>query len=439
MSWMDQFRRKLTSADQALEAVRSGDRLYIHAGCATPEPLITALMKRSSDLRRVEIVHMLTLGCADYVRPEYEGHFRHNALFLGANVREAVAAGRADYTPIFLSEIEELFCSGAMPLDVALVQTSPPDEHGYLSLGVGVDCTLTAARCARHVIAEVNEQMPRTLGDSFLHVDKVSAIVETSRPLLELQPEPCSEIHRRVAQNVASLIPNGATLQMGIGGIPNAVLECLRDKRELGVHTEMCSDDVIPLIEAGIINGERKTLHRGKIVTGFVLGAKKLFDFIHENPIFEFHPTAYTNDPYVIAQNERMVAINSAIQVDLTGQVCADSVGTRPYSGFGGQLDFIRGAARSKGGKPIIALPSTAKDGTVSRIAPTLDPGAGVVTSRGDVHYVVSEYGVAYLHGKTLRQRAEALISIAHPKFRDELYEFAVRAHYLEPQHEFVD
>ena len=326
-----------------------------------------------------------------------------------------------------------------MPLDVALVQTSPPDEHGYLSLGVGVDCTLTAARCARHVIAEVNEQMPRTLGDSFLHVDKVSAIVETSRPLLELQPEPCSEIHRRVAQNVASLIPDGATLQMGIGGIPNAVLECLRDKRDLGVHTEMCSDDVIPLIEAGIINGERKTLHRGKIVTGFVLGAKKLFDFIHENPIFEFHPTAYTNDPYVIAQNERMVAINSAIQVDLTGQVCADSVGTRPYSGFGGQLDFIRGAARSRGGKPIIALPSTAKDGTVSRITPTLDPGAGVVTSRGDVHYVVSEYGVAYLHGKTLRQRAEALISIAHPKFRDELHEFAVRAHYLEPQHEFVD
>jgi acyl-CoA hydrolase len=438
MSWLDEFRRKLTTAEQGIEAVRSGNRVYIHEGCATPEPLVHALMKRSSQLHGVEILHMLTLGCADYVRPEYEGHFRHNGLFLGANVRDAVAAGRADYTPIFLGEIEELFSSGAMPLDVALVQTSPPDEHGYLSLGVGVDCTLTAARRARRTVAEVNDQMPRTLGDSLLHVSEVAAIVETSRPLLELPPEPFTGTHRQIAGNVASLVPDGATLQMGIGGIPSAVLECLRDKRDLGVHTEMCSDEVIPLIEAGILNGKRKTIHQGKIVTGFVLGTKKLFDFIHENPLFEFHPTAYTNDPYVIARNERMVAINSAIQVDLTGQVCADSVGTRPYSGLGGQLDFIRGAARSKGGKPIIALPSTARNGTVSRITGVLDPGAGVVTTRGDVHYVVTEYGVAYLHGKTLRQRAEALIAIADPKFRDELQEFAFRVHYLEPQHESV-
>jgi 4-hydroxybutyrate CoA-transferase len=428
----DEYRRRVTTAERAVEAVRSGDRVWIHEGCATPEILVKALLKRARELRNVEINHMLTLGSADYTRPEYEGHFRHSGLFLGANVREAVAEGRADYTPIFLSEIEELFSSGALPLDVAFIQVSPPDEHGYVSLGVGIDCTLTAARCARYVIAEVNQQMPRTLGDTFLHISKISAIVETSHPLPELQCPPFSPLQRRIAENVASLVPNGATLQIGIGGIPDAVLACLRDRRDLGIHSEMCSDGVIPLIEAGIITGERKTLHRGKVVAGFVLGTKKLFQFVHENPIFEFHPTSYTNDPFVIAQNEKMVAINSAIQVDLTGQVCADSIGTRPYSGFGGQTDFVRGAARSKGGKPIIALPSTCKDGKVSRIAPVLDPGAGVVTSRADVHYVVTEHGIAYLHGKTLRQRAEALIAIADPKFRDGLYEFAARARYLE-------
>ena len=428
----DEYKRRVTSAERAVEAVRSGDRVWVHEGCATPEILVKALLKRAPVLRNVEINHMLTLGSADYTLPEYEGHFRHSGLFLGANVREAVSEGRADYTPIFLSEIEELFSSGALPLDVAFIQVSPPDEHGYVSLGVGIDCTLTAARCARWVIAEVNRQMPRTLGDTFLHISKISAIVETSHPLPELQCPPYSPLQRRIAENVASLVPNGATLQIGIGGIPDAVLSCLRDRRDLGIHSEMCSDGVIPLIEAGVITGERKTLHRGKVVAGFVLGTKKLFDFVHENPIFEFHPTSYTNDPFVIAQNEKMVAINSAIQVDLTGQVCADSIGTTPYSGFGGQTDFVRGAARSKGGKPIIALPSTCKDGKVSRIAPVLDPGAGVVTSRADVHYVVTEHGIAYLHGKTLRQRAEALIAIADQKFRDGLYEFAARARYLE-------
>jgi acyl-CoA hydrolase len=433
-----EFKGKLTTADEAVKAVRSGDRVYLHPGCATPEILVQALMRRSSELRNVEIVHMMTFGAAEYTDPRYEGVFRHNALFMGGNVRAAVGEGRADYTPIFLGEIEALFTSGALPLDVVFMQVSPPDEHGYMSLGVGVDCTLTAARCARHVIAEVNREMPRTLGDSFIHVSKVTAMVETSRPLLELKPEPFTPLERRIAENVASLIPDGATLQMGIGGVPDAVLSCLKDKRDLGVHTEMCSDGVIPLIEAGVINGDKKTLHRGKVVTGFVLGSKPLFDFIHDNPIFEFHPIAYTNDPFIIAQNEKMIAINSALQVDLTGQVCSDSLGTKPYSGFGGQVDFVRGAARSKGGKPVIALPSTAKGGTISRIASVLDPGAGVVTSRADVHYVVTEHGVAYLHGKNLRQRAEALIAIADPKFRGGLQDFAERARYLEPRAEAI-
>jgi acyl-CoA hydrolase len=353
-------------------------------------------------------------------------------LFLGSNVREAVAAGRADYTPIFLSEIEGLFLSGAMPLDVVLMQVSPPDAHGFVSLGTTVDCTLTAVRCARVVIAEVNDQVPRTHGDTFIHVSRISSVVESSHPLLEVCTEPPSELHLQVARNVASMIPDGATLQTGIGGISQAVLMCLGDKRDLGIHTEMCPDGVIDLIESGVINGQRKSLHRGKAVASFVLGSRRLFDFIHENASFEFRSISYTNDPFVVAQNDRMVAINSALQVDLTGQVCADSLGTKPYSGFGGQLDFIRGASRSHGGIPIIALPSTAMGGAVSRIVPVLEPGAGVVTSRADVHYVVTEHGIAYLHGKTLRERAEALIAIADPKFRDELEDFAVRSHYLE-------
>jgi acyl-CoA hydrolase len=393
---------------------------------------VNALVARSSEVRDVEVVHMMTLGTADYTKPEFEGHFRHRGLFLGANVREAVAAGRADYTPIFLSEIEGLFVSGALPLDVVLMQVSPPDEHGFVSLGTTVDCTLTATRYAKTVIAEVNERMPRTHGDTSIHVSHISSIVETSRPLLQVWTELFTDLHLRVARNVASLIPDGATLQTGIGGIPDAVLACLGDKRDLGIHTEMCSDGVIELMESGVINGDRKSLHRGKAVLAFVLGSKRLFDFIHENQGFEFRPICYTNDPFVVAQNDSMVAINSALQVDLTGQVCADSLGTKPYSGFGGQLDFIRGAARSKGGVPIIALPSTALHGSVSRIVPVLNPGAGVVTSRADVHYVVTEHGIAYLHGKTLRERAVALIAIADPQFQGELEDFALRAHYLE-------
>jgi acyl-CoA hydrolase len=432
MNWREEYRNKCMNAAQALEAVRSGDHVWIQSGCGTPSPLVDALVARAPVLRNVEIVHMKTLGDADYTKPEYEGIFRHRGLFLGDNVREAVVAGRADYTPIFLSEIEGLFLSGALPLEVVLMQVSPPDDHGYVTLGTTVDCTLNATRCARTVIAEVNERMPRTHGETAIHVSRISAIVETSRPLLELHPEPFTAMHRRIAENVASLIPDGATLQTGIGGIPDAVLACLGDKRDLGIHSELVGDGVIDLMESGVLNGERKSLHRGKAVISFVLGSQRLIDYIRDNPAFEFRPICYTNDPFVVARNDKMVAINAALQLDLTGQVCSDSLGIKPYSGFGGQVDFIRGAARSKGGVPIIALPSTAKKGTISRIAPMLDPGAGVVTSRADVHYVVTEYGIAYLHGKTLRERAEALIEIADPRFRNELEDFAVRSHYME-------
>ncbi|HKR26286.1 MAG TPA: acetyl-CoA hydrolase/transferase C-terminal domain-containing protein [Acidobacteriaceae bacterium] len=430
--WTDMYRTRCCTAARALEAVQSGDRVWIQSGCGTPSTLVSALVARAPELRDVEVVHMMTLGSADYTRPEFEGRFRHRGLFLGANTREAVAAGRADYTPIFLSEIEALMDSHALPLDVVLMQVSPPDRHGYVSLGTTVDCTQTAARHARTIIAEVNHRMPRTYGDTFIHVSRITALVETSRPLLELETDNFTEQHLQVARHVGSLIPDGATLQTGIGAIADAVLSCLPDKRDLGIHTEMCSDGVIDLIEAGVINGQRKSLNRGKVVLAFVLGTERLFEFIHENSSFEFRPIRYTNDPFVVANNDRMVAINSALQIDLTGQVCADSIGTRPYSGFGGQLDFIRGAARSRGGVPIIALPSTALGGKVSRIVPVLEPGAGVVTSRADVHYVVTEHGIAHLHGKTLRERAEALIAIADPQFQQELEDFALRAHYLE-------
>jgi 4-hydroxybutyrate CoA-transferase len=432
VKWRNEYRSKCVPAADAVKAIRSGDRVWIQPSCGTPKPLIDALVARAPELIDVELVHMKTLGEAAYTRPEYQGHFRHRGLFLGDNVREAVAAGRADYTPIFLSEIEDLFESGALPLDVVLMQVSPPDAHGFVSLSTTVDCTLTAMRCAKTVIAEVNDQAPRTHGDTAVHVSQISKFVETSRPLLELHTEPCTEMHLKVARNVASLIPDGATLQTGIGGISDAVLQCLEDKRDLGIHTEMCPDGVVDLMEKGVLNGARKSLHRGKAVAAFVLGTQRIIEYVHENPSFEFKPISYTNDPFVVAQNDRMVAINSALQIDLTGQVCADSLGTRPFSGFGGQTDFIRGAARSRGGVPIIALLSTACGGKISRVVPVLEPGAGVVTSRADVHYVVTEHGVAYLHGKTLRERAEALIAVADPRFQQELEDFAIRAHYLD-------
>jgi acyl-CoA hydrolase len=417
---------------EAVRCVESGMRVYIHPGCAEPEALVEALMGRAPHVREVEIVHLLTLGKSPYSAPEMAGSFRHNALFVGGNVREAVREGRADYTPIFLGEVEALFETSEMPIDVAFIQVSPPDSHGYCSFGVGVDTTLTAAKYARRVVAQVNAQMPRTYGDSFIHVSELDAIVEVSRPLCEIKKNEITNVHRSIGAHVSKLIEDGSVLQMGIGGIPDAVLPNLMDRRDLGVHTELLSDNAIPLIEAGVINGQRKNFKPRKIILGFVLGTKKLFDFVDENPVFEFHPSAYTNDPFRISQNERMVAINSAIEVDLTGQVCAESMGTWFYSGFGGQLDFIRGAARSKWGKPIIALPATAKNDTVSRIVPRLAHGAGVLTGRADVHYVVTEFGVAYLHGKTIRKRAEALIQIAHPKFRDDLYEYCEKQRWFQ-------
>jgi 4-hydroxybutyrate CoA-transferase len=430
MPWQDEYRSKLTTAREAVQAVESGMRVYIHPGCAEPEALVEALMARGPYVNDVEIVHILTMGRADYIAPEMEGHFRHNALFIGGNVRDAIAEGRADYTPIFLSEIECLFEHGEMPIDVCLIQVSPPDDHGFCSFGVGIDLTLTAAKVAKCVIAQVNAQMPRTYGDSFIHVSQIDKIVEVSRPLCELKKHPMGPVEEAIGKHIAELVPNGACLQLGIGGIPDAVLANLGNHKDLGIHSEMVSDNIVPLIEAGIVNGQKKNFKPRKIIVGFVLGSKRLFDFVHDNPIFEFHPTSYTNDPFMIARNDNMVAINSAIQIDITGQVCSDSLGQKFYSGFGGQVDFIRGAAHSKGGKPIIAIPSTAKDGQISRITPTLTQGAGVVTSRADVHYVVTEYGVAYLHGKTVRERAEALINIAHPKFRDELREYSDKMHW---------
>lgn len=419
--WMDGYRSKRCDADEAVKIIRSGDCVYIHPGCAEPEHLVKAMVGRAPELENVKVIHILTTGNADYVKPEMSGRFRHVAFFAGPNVRAAINEGRADFVPIFLSEVESLFSGGTFPIDVALIHVSPPDEHGFCSFGVGVDTTKTAAECARSVIAQVNPRMPRSLGDSFIHLNKIHRIVEVSDEILEHPMGQISDEAMKIGRNIADLIQDGSTLQLGIGEIPDAVLSFLTDKKDLGIHTEMVSDGVIDLIERGIITNERKSLHPGKIILGFVLGTRRLYDFIDNNPIFEFHPSQHTNDPFIISRNDRMVAINSALEVDVTGQVCADSLGYSFYSGIGGQVDFIRGSARSKGGKPIIAFPATARDEMVSRIVPHVKEGAGIVTSRGDVHYVVTEYGVAYLHGKTIRERCRALIDIAHPKFRAEL------------------
>jgi acetyl-CoA hydrolase len=422
MAWTETYRRKATSAGDAVKLVRSGDHVWLHAGCNNPEELVKALVARAAELHDVEVTHLLTFGAADHVDPKYEGSFRHRGLFIGPNVRQAVNEGRADWVPVFLSEISGLIRSGVIPVDVAFIHISPPDEHGFCSYGVGVECTKAAAETATSVVALVNRQMPRALGDAFIHVSRLTHVVEIDRPLVELpKAGEVGTVAREIGKRVAELIENGSTLQMGIGEIPDAVLLFLNEKRDLGIHTEMFSDGVVELFEKGVVTGEAKTLHKGKIIAGFVLGTKKTFDFLDNNPFVEFHPTEYVNDPFVIAQNDRMVAINSAIAVDITGQVCADSMGRSIYSGFGGQVDFIRGARRSRGGKPIIALPSTARDGKVSRIVDVLAEGSGVVTSRADVQYVVTEYGVANLFGKSLRERALSLIECAHPDFRQEL------------------
>jgi acetyl-CoA hydrolase len=425
------YRQKVTDAETALSSVKSGDRIYVGGGSGVPITLIEGLIQCAPRLRDVEITHVLVFAEAPYVDPQYTESFRHNALFIGPSVRQAVHEGRADFTPIFLFEIPDLFRNGTLPIDVALVSLSPPDAHGFCSFGVEVGTSKPAAESARVIVAEINRQMPRTLGDSFIHVSRLHHIVEVDYPLPEAPQGGSSELHMHIGQHIADLIPNGATLQMGIGSIPDAVLKHLRNHKDLGVHTELFSDGVVDMVEAGVITCARKTFHPGKIIAGFLFGSKRLYEFVNNNPIIEMHPTDYVNDPFNIAQNEKMVAINSALQVDLTGQVCADSIGPRLYSGVGGQVDFIRGAARSRGGLPIIAFLSTAKNDTISRITPMLNQGSGVVTTRNDVHYIVTEYGVASLHGKTVRQRARELISIAHPKFRDELTKGARELGYL--------
>jgi 4-hydroxybutyrate CoA-transferase len=423
VGWLEEYNQKVVSADEAIAVLKDGFSVFMTGNCAVPQVLLDALVRRAPSLYDVELVQVLALAGDDYVSPELREHLRVNTLFISSNVRRAVNEGRADFTPAFLSEIPGLFASGIIPIDVALVQVSPPDDHGYCSYGVEVGVTKTAANAAQIVIAEVNPNMPRTLGDSFIHVSKMDFIVEVDYDLPEFAMSGGGEISDQIGQNIAQLIPDSATLQTGIGDIPDAVLKHLCNHQHLGIHTELFSDGVVDLVERGVLTNEHKTFHTGKIVAGFMLGSKRLYNFVHDNPIVELHPTEYVNDPFNISRNEKMVAINSAIEVDLTGQVCADSIGTRFYSGVGGQVDFIRGAARSKGGLPIIALPSTAKGDTVSRIVPVLKEGAGVVTTRNDVHYVVTEYGVADLYGQTVRTRAQRLIDIAHPNFRDELAE----------------
>ena len=425
MNWM--------TAEESLAHLRNGMRVFIGSGCAAPQKLVAALAARGREIFDVEIIHILTFGAADYARREWLANFRHNAFFIGPNVRDAVNEGVADYTPIFLSEIPTLFRQKKIHLDVALIQVSLPDAQGFCSFGVSVDVVKAAVESADFVVAEVNPNMPRTLGDSFVHVSKLDALVKSDLPILEFSLPPPSLEAEKIGEFIAPLIEDGATLQTGIGEIPSAVMARLADKKDLGMHTEMFTEAVIPLIESGVLNCRKKTLLPGKIVTSFCFGTRKLYDYIHENPIFEFQPSEFTNDPFQIAQNKNMVAISSAIEVDLTGQVCADSIGGKFYSGFGGQVDFMRGAAKSENGKPIIALPSTTRDGKISRIVPWLKTGAGVVTSRADVHYVVTEYGVANLHGKTVRERAIALIHIAHPKFRDELMREAREAKLVHP------
>ncbi len=421
----EMYGKKLREIDDIVKLIKAGSRIFIGSGAAEPQRLIEMLIEKDRLIADHETINVIELGTTPYTEAVLSRPFKQNAFFIGPNVRDAVNEGRAEYTPIFLSELPDHIRSGRLKIDVAFIQVAPPDRYGYCSLGVSVDVVKAGADVAEIVIAEVNKQMPRTLGDCFVHLKDIDYIVESDLPLITWSPPEPDEVAMRIGQNVARLIGDGATIQAGIGMIPNAILSHLTDKNDLGLHTEMFSDGVIDLVEAGVITNRKKTLHNGKIIATFCMGTQRLYDFVNDNPLIEFHPCDYTNDPFVIAKNEKMISINAAIQVDLTGQVCADSIGEYFYSGIGGQVDFVRGAARSKGGKPVIVLPSTAKGGTVSRIVPFLDQGAGVVTSRGDVHYIATEYGIVDLHGRNLRERALALIDIAHPDFRNELIDYA--------------
>jgi 4-hydroxybutyrate CoA-transferase len=412
---------KFVEAIDAVRCIRSGDTVFVGSGCAAPTLLLEAMAARAPELFHVEVIHILIFGPAPHLAPGMESHFRHNALFTGANARKAVNEGRADYTPIHLHQIPNLFLSGLKPVDVVLCQVTPPDRHGFCSLGIDCAATLSAVRMAKYIVGLINPRMPRVYGENFIHLSRFHRTVQWETELHQLPKETFTDLHAKIGQYAADLIPDGACLQLGIGAIPDAVLNSLRDKHDLGMHTEMFSDSAVELVKAGVINCRAKNFHEDKMVASFVLGSRKLYEFVDRNPLCEFRPVDYTNDPFIIARNDKQVAINSAISVDLTGQVNSDSMGHTVYSGFGGQVDFMRGAARSKGGKPIIGMPSTAKNDTLSKIVFELDPGAGVVTARADTHYVVTEYGVAYLHGKSVRERALSLIGVAHPKFRDEL------------------
>ncbi len=425
MPWLNDYKTKLRSPEEAVRLVQSGNRVYYAGNAAIPQTLVRALAQRHAELVDVQLDHVLLIGKDPLSAPGMEKHFRHNSLFVGPADRKAVNDGRADYVPVFLYMIPRLFRDGIISPDVAMVQCSPPDEHGFMSLGVEILASKTACQLAETVIVQVNEKMPRVLGDSFIHVNRVDAIVEATEDLPTLVSKPATEVEKAIADHVVRLIEPGATMQMGIGGIPDSVFEALEGDLDLGIHTEMISDGAMRAIERGVITGNKKTLHPGKAVITFALGSAELYEYLDNNPFIEAHPVDHVNDPFIVSQNENLVAVNSAIEVDLTGQVCSDSIGSYIYSGFGGQVDFIRGAARSKGGKPIIALPATAKGGELSRIVPFLKQGAGVVTSRADVHYVVTEHGVANIFGRNLRQRVEALIRIAAPQHQAELEQAA--------------
>ncbi len=422
-SWEIHYNAHKMSAKAAVGLIKSGDRVVIGHAVGEPSQVIDAMVENREAYRNVEIVHMVFMGKGEYCKEGMEQYFRHNSLFVGGPARQAIVDGRADFTPCYFSEIPSLFKNGALPVDVALVQVSPPDHAGYCSLGVSVDYTATAVKHAKIVIAQVNSNMPRTLGNSFVHVSELDAIVELDTPLIVLNPMQITDVEAHIGENCAELIEDGATLQLGIGSLPDAVLHALKDKSDLGIHSEMISDGVVDLVESGVINCSKKTLHNGKIVATFLMGTKKLYDFVDDNPMIYMAPVEYVNDPYVIRQNNKMISINACVQVDLFGQVCSESVGLRQLSAVGGQVDFVRGANMAPGGKSIIAMPSTAAGGKISKIVPLLDPGAAVTTSRNDVSYVVTEYGVASLKGKTLRERARALIQIAHPDFRPSLEE----------------
>jgi acyl-CoA hydrolase len=429
--WKDRYKDKIKTAPAAMKLIKSGNSIFIGTGCAQPQHLVNALVEHSNKIYDAHIIHLLTMGTAPYANEKFREKFKMNSFFIADNVRDAFARGIGDYTPIFLSEIPIEFETGRIPVDVALISVTPPDANGLCSLGVSVDIVKSAAANAKYIIAQVNSLMPRTFGDCFFHVNAIDVLVPHDEPIIEIPIPESDETLRRIGQNIARLVEDGSTIECGIGRIPQALAEFLKDKKDLGVHTEMFSDWIIDLIECGAITCAKKTLNRGKIIASFCMGSKRLYDYIDNNPFFEFYPTEYVNDVLIIGQHEKMVGINVGLEIDLTGQVCSDSLGYQFYSGIGGQVDFIRGAARSRGGKAIIAMPSTAKDGQVSRIVPRLTEGAGVVTTRGDVHYVVTEYGVAYLHGKSIRERVMDLIHVAHPKFRKELVQAAKTQNYL--------